>query len=71
MFAEAGYPVPENGEVPEALIDNLVVSGDEQTIAARLRELLLSGLSELLIQSIPVENGSQEWSQLAQLIGAL
>jgi len=71
MFAEAGYPVPENGEIPEALIDNLVVSGDEQTIAARLHELLSSGLSELLVQSIPVNNESQEWSSLAHLIGAL
>jgi F420-dependent oxidoreductase-like protein len=71
MFAEAGYPVPENGEIPEALIDNLVVSGDEQTIASRLRELLSSGLSELLLQSIPVKNESQEWSSLAHLIGAL
>ena len=71
MFAEAGYPVPENGEIPEALIDNLVISGDEQAIAARLRKLLSSGLSELLLQSIPVNNESQEWSRLAHLIGTL
>jgi F420-dependent oxidoreductase-like protein len=71
MFAEAGYPVPENGEIPEALIDNLVVSGNEQTIVTRLQELLSSGLSELLLQSIPVKNESQEWSDLAHLIGAL
>jgi alkanesulfonate monooxygenase SsuD/methylene tetrahydromethanopterin reductase-like flavin-dependent oxidoreductase (luciferase family) len=71
MFAEAGFPVPEDGELPEALIDNLVVSGDEQTIAARLRELLSGSLNELLLQSIPVKNESQEWSDLADLIGAL
>ncbi len=39
MFAEAGHPVPEDGTLPDALIDSLVVSGDQQTIAARLREL--------------------------------
>jgi F420-dependent oxidoreductase-like protein len=71
MFAEAGYPVAEDGEIPEALIDNLVVSGDEQTTVTRLHELLSSGLSELLLQSIPVKNESQEWSDLAHLIGAL
>ena len=71
MFADAGYPVPEGGELPEALIDNLVVSGDKQTIANRLRELLSSGLNELLLQSVTVENQSQEWSDLAQLIGSL
>ena len=71
MFAEAGYPVPEDGELPEALIDNLVVSGDEQTIATRLRELLSGRLNELLVLTIPVKNESQEWSDLAHLIGAL
>jgi alkanesulfonate monooxygenase SsuD/methylene tetrahydromethanopterin reductase-like flavin-dependent oxidoreductase (luciferase family) len=71
MFAAAGYSVPDDGEVPEALTDNLVVSGDEQTIAARLRELLSGSLNELLLQTIPVKNESQEWSDLAHLIGAL
>ncbi len=71
MFAEAGYPVPEDGTIPDALIDNLVVSGDEQTIAARLRELLNGGLDELLLLPIPVKDADQEWSRLAQLIGAI
>lgn len=71
MFAEAGYPVPEDGALPGALIDNLVVSGDDETIATKLRELLSGSLSELLIQSIPVKNESKEWSDLAHLIGAL
>jgi len=71
MFAEAGYPVSQDGEIPEPLIDNLVVSGDEQTIADRLRELLSGNLSELLLQSIPVKNEAKEWSDLARLIGTL
>jgi len=71
MFAEAGYPVAEDGELPEALIDNLVVSGDEQTIADRLRELLSGNLSELLLQSVSVKNEANEWVDLANLIGAL
>ncbi len=71
MFAEAGHPVPEDGTLPDALIDSLVVSGDEQTIAARLRELLSSGLDELLLLLIPVKNEAQEWSYLAHLIGQL
>jgi len=71
MFAEAGYSVLEDEEIPEALVDNLVVSGDQQTIAARLRELLSGDLNELLLQIIPVKNGPQEWSALTHLIGAL
>lgn len=69
MFAEAGYPVSEDGTLPEELIDNLVVSGDEQTIATRLRELLSNGLDELLLQPVPVKDGAQEWSRLTHLIG--
>jgi len=71
MFAEAGYPVSQDGEIPEPLIDNLVVSGDEQTIADRLYELLSGNLSELLLQSIPIKNEAKEWSDLAHLIGTL
>ncbi len=72
MFAEAGYPIPEDGALPDALIDSLVVSGDEQTIVTRLSDLLLSsGLDELNLQLIPVRNEAQEWSHLAHLIGQL
>lgn len=40
MFAKAGYPIPAGGDVPDALIDALVVGGDEAAIAAGLRERL-------------------------------
>jgi F420-dependent oxidoreductase-like protein len=71
MFAEAGYPVPEDGTLPDELIDSLVVSGDEQAIATRLSELLSNGLSELLLMPIPVRDEAQERSRLAHLIGQL
>jgi F420-dependent oxidoreductase-like protein len=71
MFAEAGYPVAEDGLIPDALIDNLVVSGDEQTVATRFRDLLNGGLDELLLLPIPVQDENQEWSRLAHLIGAI
>ncbi len=71
MFAEAGYPVPEDGTLPEALLDSLVVSGDEQTIATRLRNVLSNGLDELLLLPIPVKDEVQERSHLAHLIGQL
>ncbi len=71
MFAEAGYPVPEDGTFPEALLDNLVVSGDEPTIVNRLNDLLSNGLDELLLLPIPVKDEAQEWSRLAHLIGQI
>jgi F420-dependent oxidoreductase-like protein len=71
MFAEAGYPVPEDGTLPDALIDEVVVSGDEPAIAARLTGLLSTGIDELNLQLVPVKNEAQEWSRLANLIGQL
>ncbi len=71
MFIEAGYPIPEDGTLPEALIDSLVVSGDEQTIVTRLTGLLVRGLDELNLLLVPVKTEAQEWSRLAHLIGQL
>jgi F420-dependent oxidoreductase-like protein len=71
MFAEAGYPVPEDGTLPEALIDNLVVSGDEHVVASRLTGLLSAGLDELNLMLIPVKDEAQERPRLAHLIGQL
>jgi F420-dependent oxidoreductase-like protein len=71
MFAQAGYPVQADGALPEALLDSLVVSGDEAAVAARLTELLSTGLSELIIQPYPVQNEAQERLRLVHLIGQL
>jgi F420-dependent oxidoreductase-like protein len=71
MFADAGFPVALDGTMPDALIDNLVLSGDEAAIAARLNELLAAGLDELLVMPIPVADPEAEWTRLARLIGQL
>lgn len=71
MFADAGFPIGNDGVMPDALIDNLVVSGDEAAITAHLRELLTQGLDELLIMSIFVSDADRERSQLAKLLAHL
>ena len=48
MFADAGFPIAPDGTMTDALIDSLVISGDEAAIAARFTELLEAGLDELL-----------------------
>ena len=71
MFSGAGYPVPEDGALPDALIDELVVSGDEAAITDRLTGLLSSGIDELNLLLVPIKDEAQEWSRLARWIGQL
>ncbi len=71
MFAEAGFPVSEDGAMSDALLDSLVISGSEATVTARLTELLHSGLDELLVMSIAVTNSEEEQTRLARLVGQI
>lgn len=71
MFADAGFPIPADGTMPDALIDNLVVSGNETNVAERLTELLATGLDELLVMPVLVAQPEHEQAQLIQLIGHL
>ena len=70
MFADAGFPVSPDGSWSDELVDNLVISGNEATIVARLRELLALGLDELLIMPLPVAD-PKALSQLMRLVGQL
>ena len=71
MFADAGFPIAPDGTMSDALIDNLVVSGDETTVASRLSELLVMGLDELLVMPIAVADAQGELVRLMKLIGRI
>jgi F420-dependent oxidoreductase-like protein len=71
MFADAGFPVSSDGMLSDALLDNLVVSGDEATVMARLTDLLAQGLDELLVMPIAIADIAGEQARLATLIGQL
>jgi F420-dependent oxidoreductase-like protein len=71
MFAAAGYPVEADGSLSDALIDSLVIRGDEAAVAARIDELLGSGLDELLLTAIPLGNEADERRRLFGLVGQL
>jgi hypothetical protein len=71
MFADAGFPVEANGRLSNALVDSLVLLGDEDTVATRFKELLAQGLGELVVASIPVADERSELTRLMYLIGQL
>lgn len=71
MFTDAGFPLAEPGQLPDALLDNLIVSGTEARVAARLSELLTTGLDELMVMLIPAADEAAETTRLMQVIGTL
>jgi F420-dependent oxidoreductase-like protein len=71
MFAASGFPLgPDNG-YSDALLDQLVIAGDEDTVAAELVRLLDGGFDELLVMPIPVSDREGEERRLIELIGRL
>jgi alkanesulfonate monooxygenase SsuD/methylene tetrahydromethanopterin reductase-like flavin-dependent oxidoreductase (luciferase family) len=72
MFSDAGFALTSDQMVPDALVDSLVISGNETTVAARFTELLAAGLDELMVALVPTKDAcDDEQSQLMHLIGQL
>ncbi len=71
MSVESGYPAQPDNTLADDLIDNLVIWGDDATIAANLDQLRASGLNELLLYSVPVGDADDEMKRLMELIGRL
>jgi F420-dependent oxidoreductase-like protein len=73
MFSNAGFQITSDQSVPDALVDTLLISGNEATVSARLRELLEAGLDELLVTLVPVSDTAEDEQQarLMHLIGHL
>jgi F420-dependent oxidoreductase-like protein len=71
MFAAAGHPLPADATLPPALLEDLVISGDEAAVADRLRALLAAGLDELLVMLVPVADAAAETAALARVLATL
>jgi alkanesulfonate monooxygenase SsuD/methylene tetrahydromethanopterin reductase-like flavin-dependent oxidoreductase (luciferase family) len=73
VFAKAGFAGALEGDEKEldALARTLVISGDEATVRSRIQELLASGLDELMLQLIPIDDKATERKQLFHLVGSL
>ncbi|GHO95530.1 LLM class F420-dependent oxidoreductase [Reticulibacter mediterranei] len=73
MFALAGFAEALNGDEQalDALAQSLVISGDEATLRSKIKELLDSGLDELMLQLLPITDEESERKRLFQLVGSL
>lgn len=73
MFTQAGFAGAVAGDETtlNALTRSLVISGDEEAVRNRLRALLASGIDELALGLVPIADEEQERKQLLHLIGSL
>jgi F420-dependent oxidoreductase-like protein len=71
MFADAGYPIPDDGTMPDALFDALVVSGEPAQVAARLAEIRATGIDEVLVQPVSVADQATEEAALFAALAAV
>jgi F420-dependent oxidoreductase-like protein len=69
MFAEAGYPV-QGGEVPDSLVNELVLWGDAASIVNRLQSILSQGIGEILVTVLPGANQPEQERSLIRAINA-
>src|SRR5215217_4422792 len=53
MFAAAGFPLGPNNVVPDPLIDNLVLSGNDDEVVAGIHFCLDQGMDEVLLNLVP------------------
>ena len=71
MFADAGFPLTSDKKVTDEFVNNMIISGNEDTIAKSLTKLLDAGLDELMVSLVSVVDENYEQTQLMRLIGQL
>jgi hypothetical protein len=71
MFAAAGFPVGTDNAVSDALIDALVVSGDEQAVTDGLLSRLERAPDELLVSLVPSDEPRVDEDALLRAVGRL
>jgi alkanesulfonate monooxygenase SsuD/methylene tetrahydromethanopterin reductase-like flavin-dependent oxidoreductase (luciferase family) len=71
MFADAGFPLTAGQMISESLVDSLIVSGNEDTVAVQFTKLLAAGLDELMVTLVSIKDAVDEFRRLMRLIGQL
>ena len=71
MFTDAGFPLTSEKKVSDDFVNNMIISGNEDTVATSLTKLLNAGLDELMVSLVSVVDEKYEQTQLMHLIGQL
>lgn len=71
MFKEAGYPLTGDGQLTDALIHELFVYGDEETIRQRLFALRDAGVDEIVAVIRPLSDPLREETTIFEILANL
>jgi F420-dependent oxidoreductase-like protein len=71
MWIEAGFPEAEGPEFTRRMCDALVVSGNEQQVAERLRQLPSFGAGEIIAMPLLVKDDPNAQERTVRLMGDL
>ena len=73
MFADAGFPeAKQTGEWSNAMIDTVVLSGDEETVSARIKQLFDLGAREVLATVITAGGDrTASWKRTVGLVAEM
>jgi len=69
MLIDAGYPEAAEGTWSDAMIDGLVIHGDEAVVTAGLGELISYGAGEVLVS--PIRAGGDQDASLERTLRLL
>ncbi|HJR49333.1 MAG TPA: LLM class flavin-dependent oxidoreductase [Nitrososphaeraceae archaeon] len=71
MFADAGFPLTADKKVTGEFVNNMIISGNEDTISTSLTKLLDADLDEIMVSLVPIVDEKYEQTRLMRLIGQL
>ncbi|MCZ6789585.1 MAG: LLM class flavin-dependent oxidoreductase [Chloroflexi bacterium] len=73
MFAEAGYPEAEESSTwSDAMLDAVVISGNEKEVAASIRDLFSWGVGEVVAHVLPIgQDRKASWGRTVDVLTEL
>ena len=70
MFADAGFPLGPNNALSDALVDALVISGDDEAIRFGMLARLDRGLDELVVSPLFGPDRAADFAGLIRIVGS-
>lgn len=71
MWQDAGFPEAKEGTFSDAMRESLVISGDAESVATRIREISSFGVDEIIAMPLVLPEDKSAVARTVELLGAL